>query len=238
MIAVVATGLLAGSPEVVERAVAAPSPSATETETEIEIETETETETEIEIEIEIETPPPTPPLSPAEGPVDVAAPTRVEVPAVDLAVDVLPTAPDAGEIDPPTLDEAYWIEDYGIPGTGSDNTVYLTGHSFDSGPAAFNPLFDKDEQVARVAPGDEVVVTTSQGRLTYEIESTERYPKDELADVEEVWKIVPDRLVLITCFQRNDGGASQDNFVVFANLVSSEPVAATTALGETLPGDS
>jgi sortase (surface protein transpeptidase) len=165
-----------------------------------------------------------PPPSPAEGLVTPAAPTRVEVPTVGLVVDVLPVTPDGGELDPPTLDEAYWIEPYGSPGTGSDNTVYLAGHSFDSGPAAFNPLFDKDSQVARVAPGDEVVVTTDSGRLTYEVEAAERYPKDELADVDEVWKVVPDRLVLITCFQRNGGGASQDNLVVYAHLVSSMPL--------------
>ncbi len=149
----------------------------------------------------------------------MAAPTRVEVPSVGLAVDVLPIAPEGGELDPPTLGEAYWIESYGTPGTAADNTVYLAGHSFNSGSAAFNPLFDKDDQVALVVAGDEVVVTTGTGRLTYTVESTERVPKDELSGVEEVWKIVPGRLVLITCFQRNDGGASQDNLVVYASLV-------------------
>ncbi|HZI96081.1 MAG TPA: class F sortase, partial [Actinomycetales bacterium] len=128
-----------------------------------------------------------------------------------------------GELDPPTLDEAYWIETYGTPGSDADNTVYLAGHSYDSGDAAFNPLFDRAEQIALVGAGDEIVVTTDAGRLTYAVDSTERYPKDELAGVDEVWKIVPDRLVLITCFQRNDGGASQDNLVVFASLVSTAP---------------
>jgi len=157
------------------------------------------------------------------GPVAPASPSRVEVASVGLAVDVLPVTPDGGELDPPTLSEAYWIEPYGTPGTGADNTVYLAGHSFDRGEAAFNPLFDRATQQSRVAPGDEVVLTTDQGRLTYEVDSAQRYPKDELADVAEVWRIVPDRLVLITCFQRNDGGASKDNLVVYAHLVSGVP---------------
>ena len=167
-------------------------------------------------------PPAGTPEPPTQGMVQVAAPTRVEVPSVGLAVDVLPITPDGGALDPPTLDEAYWIETYGAPGTASDNTVYLAGHSYDSGSAAFNPLFDKDAQVALVEAGDEVLVSTRSGRLRYTVESTERLPKDELAGVEEVWKIVPGRLVLITCFQRNDGGASQDNLVVYASLVAGE----------------
>ncbi len=171
------------------------------------------------------TAPPTSPAAPttppAQAAVQVAAPTRVEVPSVDLAVDVLPVTPTGGELDPPTLTEAYWIETYGTPGTDSDNTVYLAGHSFDRGAAAFNPLFDKDAQVALVQPGAEIVVTTAAGRLTYAVESTERYPKGSLPDVDEVWNVVPGRLVLITCFQRNDGGASQDNLVVYADLVGT-----------------
>lgn len=202
VIAVMATGLLGGSPEPVERAAPPPSPSATPT----------------------RTPTPTPRPPPPEGPVASAVPTRVEVPAVGLVVDVLPVTPDGGELDPPTLDEAYWIEPYGTPASDADNTVYLVGHSYDSGDAAFNPLFDRTQQVATVAAGDKVVVTTGAGRLTYVVDSTQRHPKDELADVDEVWRIAPGRLVLITCFQRNDGGASQDNLVVYATLVSSTPV--------------
>jgi len=195
-LAVVATGLLGGSPEPVERVLQPATPTETYT---------------------------APAPTPTEAPVAASAPTRVEVPSVGLDVPVLPVTPEGGELDPPTLAEAYWIEAYGSPGSDADNTVYLAGHSYDSGDAAFNPLFDRAEQVALVAPGDEIVVTTEAGRLTYAVDSTERYPKDELADVEEVWRIVPDRLVLITCFQRNDGGASQDNLVVFASLVSTVP---------------
>ena len=172
---------------------------------------------------------PSTPKAPAQRPVLVAAPTRVEVPSVDLAVDVVPVTPAGDALDPPTLTEAYWIQTYGTPGTDADNTVYLAGHSFDRGQAAFNPLFDKDAQVPVVQPGAEIVVTTAAGRLTYAVESTQRYPKGGLPDVDEVWRIVPGRLVLITCFQRNDGGASRDNLVVYAHLVGSAPTAGATA---------
>lgn len=160
-----------------------------------------------------------PPAEPAA--VELTSPLQVRVPAVDIAASVVPTAFQDGAIDPPTFGEAYWIEAYGAPDPEADNTVYLVGHSWSKGDAVFNPLFDRDAQTSEVAPGDEVIVTTPDGDVTYEIERTERYPKASLGDSDsdaygDVWKVVPGRLVLITCFQRNDGGASQDNFVVYA----------------------
>lgn len=164
-----------------------------------------------------------PPAEPAA--VEPTSPVQVRVPAVDIAASVIPTAFQDGSIDPPTFGEAYWIEAYGAPDPEADNTVYLVGHSWSKGDAVFNPLFDRDAQTSEVAPGDEVIVTTPKGDVAYEIERTERYPKASLGDSDsdaygDVWKVVPGRLVLITCFQRNDGGASQDNFVVYATVKS------------------
>lgn len=164
-----------------------------------------------------------PPAEPAA--VELTSPLQVRVPAVDIAASVVPTAFQDGTIDPPTFGEAYWIEAYGAPDPEADNTVYLVGHSWSKGDAVFNPLFDRDAQTSEVAPGDEIIVTTPEGDVAYEIERTERYPKASLGDSDsdaygDVWKVVPGRLVLITCFQRNDGGASQDNFVVYATVKS------------------
>jgi sortase (surface protein transpeptidase) len=146
----------------------------------------------------------------------VGAPVRVEVPAVGLSTAVLPIRPTDGELDPPTFGEAYWIEPYGYP--GSDNTTYITGHSATRGSAVFDPLFDRASQRARVHEGDEVVVTTAEGRFSYRVTSSVRHAKGRLAQADDVWAKVPDRLVLITCFQRSKGGASRDNLVVFADL--------------------
>jgi sortase (surface protein transpeptidase) len=149
-------------------------------------------------------------------PSGVAAPLRVQVPAVGLDAAVVPITPTGGELDPPRLDRAYWIESYGSPGPDADNTVYLAGHSVDRGAAVFDPLFDQEAQTALVKSGDEVTITTDAGAVTYVVDETQRYPKSQLASEAEVWRIVPGRLVLITCFQRSDGGRSTDNLVVYA----------------------
>ena len=150
------------------------------------------------------------------APSGVAAPVRVQVPAVDLDAEVVPIAATGDELDPPRLDRAYWIETYGSPGPDATNTVYLAGHSIDRGAAVFDPLFDQEQQTALVKSGDEVTITTDAGAVTYVVDETQRYPKSELANEAEVWRIVPGRLVLITCFQRNGGGQSTDNLVVYA----------------------
>jgi sortase (surface protein transpeptidase) len=150
------------------------------------------------------------------APSGVAAPVRVQVPAVGLDAEVVPIAAAGDELDPPRLDRAYWIETYGSPGPDATNTVYLAGHSIDRGAAVFDPLFDQEQQTALVKSGDEVTITTDAGAVTYVVDETQRYPKSELANEAEVWRIVPGRLVLITCFQRNGGGRSTDNLVVYA----------------------
>jgi hypothetical protein len=52
--------------------------------------------------------------------------------------------------------------------------------------------------------------------VTYTVERSERYGRDQLAGAADVWEASPGRLVLITCFQRADGRASTKNLVVFA----------------------
>jgi sortase (surface protein transpeptidase) len=151
------------------------------------------------------------------------APLRIQVPAVGLDAAVLPITPSEGELDPPRLDRAYWIETYGSPGSDSTNTVYLAGHSVDRGSAVFDPLFDQDEQRALVGAGDEITITTDAGVVRYVVEDTQRYPKSELAGETEVWRIVPGRLVLITCFQRSEGGRSTDNLVIYATRTPAQP---------------
>lgn len=215
LVVVVATGLLGGDPEPPPSEAAAPrvttAPATTAPATPwTPAPTPASTVT------------PSPSSTPEPTVVAVAAPVQLQVPSVGIDVGVLPIAPPTGgDLDPPTMRDAYWIDAFGQPGTETDNTVYIAGHSWDSGPAAFNSLFDTGAQDAKVHPGDEIVLTTGQGRLTYVVSGSARYPKDSLAEVDEVWRIVPDRLVLITCFQRNDGGASQDNLVIYAELETS-----------------
>ncbi len=146
----------------------------------------------------------------------------MSVPAVGVQAKVLSIDPSDGALNPPTLNEAYLIAPYGKPGS-KDNTVYITGHSWDRGKAVFNPLFDRKAQTTEVRKGDEIVVTTPEADFTYVVQKTKRYPRRTLSGADEVWRKVPDRLLLITCFQPNDGGEAQDNLVVYATLDASTP---------------
>ena len=141
------------------------------------------------------------------------------MPSLGIRSPVAEVSPVGGVIDPPSLDLAYVIEPYGRP--GSDNTTYIAGHSWNRGEAVFNPLLDVPTQEATLAVGERVVLTQDGRTFTYEVTSSRRYPKGSLAEQEEVWQKVPGRLVLITCFQRNDGAASRDNLVVVAELVDA-----------------
>lgn len=165
------------------------------------------------------TPSPTPSFLPAF--VAMAVPERVEIPAVDLDLAVLPISPVGGRINPPTVEEAYWIQDYGLPGSDADNTVYLVGHSSLRMAAAFNPLLDVEHQDSVLQPGDEVRVTTAGGVLRYEVTGWTRYDKDGLPTADEVWAIAPGTLQIITCFQEDGREFADDNLVVTATLVDA-----------------
>lgn len=156
----------------------------------------------------------------ASAPPGATTGVRLRVPSVGLDLPVLPMEPEDGVIDPPTLGEAYWIDPYGDPVGSAEqaqNTLYITGHSWARGDAAFNPLLDRAQQRGAVEAGDVVTVATPGGSVDYTVESTRRYAKGELPGAGEVWDVVPGRLVLITCFQRDDGQASTENFVVVAS---------------------
>ena len=163
--------------------------------------------------------------APAEEPQPTPepTPTPLKSSSVHLVVDdvgldlpVLPTTPRRGVINPPTLREAYWIEPYGEPGPDADNTVYIAAHSWAAGDAAFNPLIDVAGQDSAVQPGDEVEVSTPSGTTRYTVTGAERYAKGALPGASEVWEAHPGRLVLITCFQHDDGRASTENLVITA----------------------
>lgn len=165
--------------------------------------------------------PPAPSTTARMADVPMAAPERVLIPRVGIDLAVLPDAPVDGVLDPPGVTDAYWIEDYGTPGTDADNTVYLAAHSSLRMDAAFNPLLDVDHQESVLEPGDEVVVVTANGRLTYEVTRSQRYDKNALPAADEVWDVEPGVLHLITCFQQDGLARAADNLVVTATLVDA-----------------
>lgn len=70
--------------------------------------------------------------------------------------------------------------------------------------------------------GDAVELTTQSGRLTYRIEHTVNYAKfGEIQTSPEVLDKVPVRLVLVTCLLGPDNTATDQNFVVQAQLVAA-----------------
>lgn len=146
-----------------------------------------------------------------------AQPLSVQIPAIGFDAKVREFSADgAPSLVPPDAEHIYWLEEYGLPGTGSDNTVYLIGHTSADGRAVFDPLVDRAAQQSTVLPGDEIRVENESGLVSYEVVAVERHNRQNLAEIENVWANVPGRLVLITCFFEAQSDTVSDNLVVFA----------------------
>jgi hypothetical protein len=160
--------------------------------------------------------------SPSVSPVARYTPSsdvRLVVPSVGVDLPLLPMTPSRGTIDPPLLTAGYWIEPYGAPvgdAAEATNTLYVAAHSAGSGDDGFDPLIAGGTADGTLAAGDVVEVRTPSGTVRYTVRSTHRYGKDELPGADEVWEVVPGRLVLVTCFQRADGREATENLVVVA----------------------
>jgi LPXTG-site transpeptidase (sortase) family protein len=115
------------------------------------------------------------------------------------------------------LQEAYWVECRAKPGTDSDGTVFIAGHTVAGGRAVFNDL-------PRVAVGDDIEVMTPSGTLVYRVNRSTRYDKHgEAQQSPEVRDRVAGRLVLVTCYLTPDGQPTNDNFLVQAQLRDAAP---------------
>ncbi|SDS50971.1 hypothetical protein SAMN04489743_0225 [Pseudarthrobacter equi] len=143
---------------------------------------------------------------------EAAAPVRISYPSADLDVPVHPLEPDSAAaasqtIVPPETKDAYWLTPYGTPGNNSANTTYVIGHSWDGADAPFNHL----SSAARV--GDSFTVETGTGAISYRVDTVTTYVKASLKD-SPIWDIVPNRLVLISCYTQDPWGK---NVVVTAS---------------------
>lgn len=157
---------------------------------------------------ETSTPAPEPTLPPA------AAPSELTIESASINVPILPLTPTEADlaaqslVPPETLD-GYWLTNYGAPGEGSENTVYITGHSWEGRDSPFN-RFSSDVEV-----GDSVTLTTAEGEIDYVVDSVTTHNKDTLKD-SDIWDIVPNRLVLISCYTEDLWGK---NVIVTATPV-------------------
>lgn len=141
-----------------------------------------------------------------------AAPQRLIMDSAGIDVTVLPLTPSAADeasqsLVPPFTLDGYWLTTFGMPGRGSTDTTYITGHSWEDREAPFNRL-STDAKV-----GDDVVLHTSSGVQHYVVDSITTHDKDTLKD-SDIWDIAPNRLVLISCYTEDPWGK---NVVVTAN---------------------
>ena len=127
-----------------------------------------------------------------------AAPVRIVYPSAGFDVVVHPLDPSPAEIEsqaivPPVSLDGYWVTNFGVPGAGSTNTTYIMGHSWEGRDAPFNRLS------SAAAPGDIFEVTTTAGMIRYRVDSISTEAKSSLKDT-PIWQVVPNRLVLISCY--------------------------------------
>lgn len=127
-----------------------------------------------------------------------ATPRELIIETADIVVPILPLMPTEADlaaqtIVPPETIDGYWLANFGMPGAGSDNTVYITGHSWEDRDSPFNQLSTE------VEVGDAITLTTDEGKIDYVIDSVTTHNKDTLKD-SDIWNITPNRLVLISCF--------------------------------------
>lgn len=153
-----------------------------------------------------------PPVPAAEA--TASPPGWLTVEAAGIDQSILPLTPSEEEfaaqsIVPPLTEDAYWLTSFGSPGSGSEDTTYLTGHSWEGKDAPFNRL-STDVEV-----GDSIQLTTETGVLDYVIDSIITLDKDTLKD-SEIWDIVPNRLVVISCYTEDIWGK---NVVITASPV-------------------
>jgi sortase (surface protein transpeptidase) len=159
---------------------------------------------------------PIPIPAPVAPPVLSAVPTALSIPALGLnAVVQVMAASECPVLNPPTVDQAYWVGCRSAPGTDSDGTVFIIGHAVAGRQGVFARL-------QQLTVDNDVLVTTPSGTLTYRVERTVNYAKfGEVQDSPEVMEKVPGRLVLVTCLLAPDGAATDKNFLAQAQLVAS-----------------
>lgn len=138
------------------------------------------------------------------------APDRIEIPALGVAVRVVPVGLEAGRLVPPADPQVVgWWKGGAVPGAET-GTAILTGHTVSGGGGAFNDLTD-------LRRGDRVTIDTASGRIRYSVVEVVYYPKAELARLSATLfsQTVPGRLVLSTC-SNFDGRDFRGNTLAFA----------------------
>lgn len=145
----------------------------------------------------------------------IDTPRSVTIPSLALHAPVIELGlEEDGTLEVPTDPaEAGWFA--GGPEPGEDGAAVIAGHvDSKSGPAVFYGIEDLTE-------GDQIMVSGHDGEdLTFVVQRSERYPKDQFPTSEVYGSTAEPELRLITCggdFDRSTGHY-RDNVVVFAAL--------------------
>ncbi|MGX5716905.1 class F sortase [Arthrobacter sp. MAHUQ-56] len=148
--------------------------------------------------------------------IEASPPTHLSYPAAAIDVQVHVLEPDehalaTRSLVPPKTRDGYWLAPFGAPGAGSTNTTYIVGHSWVGQDAPFNHLG------TAAAPGDRLTLLTATGSVDYQVDRVTAHSKWTLRD-SDIWKVVPNRLVLISCHTDDPWGT---NIVVVASPVGT-----------------
>lgn len=160
-----------------------------------------------------DTSPGSPPSETGDEPAsDVAAPTSVTIPAIDVKEGLVPLGlRDNGAMEVPDFGDAGWYEPGPKPGEPGGAVIAAHYDSVD-GPDVFYDL-------AELEPGDEVRVKAADGRTgVWTVTDAERTPKDELPN-DRIWPGTDEpQLALITCggVFNEDTGHYSHNDIVYA----------------------
>lgn len=141
------------------------------------------------------------------------SPTRVIIPVQDINVPVVPIQTAAGVLTPPSNpQELGWWAGGAKPGAKTGSAL-ITGHTVHTGGGALDNLND-------LRLGNEVIVLTDHGKLTYRVIHVVDFTKGNLADSAQrlFSQEKRGRLVLITCSDWN-GVQYLSNTVVTAIAV-------------------
>ncbi|MET3452295.1 class F sortase [Curtobacterium sp. 1544] len=119
-----------------------------------------------------------------------------------------------GTVEPTGFTSAYWIRNEGVstkdPAKG---TVFVVMHSLrNGGVGPGNYLIDVKDQKSKVGLGTTIQVDG----VTYKVTGAQAVKKTDLSRSATIWADTPNRLVVITCLQRPQGGPSVDNMVIQA----------------------
>lgn len=113
-------------------------------------------------------------------------------------------------INPPGLESAYLVRDYGTPDDTSEMTV-IALHSIKNGDVPGNKLIDVNKGEATVKNGDKIEV---QGH-DYTVETSYSQDKEAVSYDDGLWEDEPGKLLIFTCLQREEG-KSVENIIIEA----------------------